>query len=83
VDVHPRCIAPRNDETHDPAGNPATARKRFDLDSRIIVAILHPPSEAATFQIAANQMPAQLSARKVLASRKPFISRTVVTTDLS
>jgi hypothetical protein len=32
----------------------------------------------ATFQIAASQMPVQLSARKALASGEPFISRTVM-----
>jgi hypothetical protein len=35
----------------------------------------------ATFQIAASQLPVQLSARKALASREAFISRTVMNGD--
>jgi hypothetical protein len=55
VAVHLRRIELRNGENHDPAGNPTTERKPFDLDSRIIVD--HPGfgyRRPATFQIAAN-----------------------------
>jgi len=71
--------ASRPPETRDPAGSPTTERRRFGLDSRIIVD--HPDSVIAgpaTFQIAANPMPVQHSARKALVSRQSFISRTVV-----
>src|SRR5438067_1203244 len=76
--AHRRNSVPRNDETHELAGNPATERKLFGLGSLTIVACpgTSAPSGVA-IQIAAGQKPPQVCEIQRVVSIRKVLCRTL------